>query len=758
MKITLLLIFVFVLSAAVSTGDLPESSANAQAPDGSAKAKQRTGNQQNAKQKITLAMLDGPDRILKDLPKSPRWFGDKNWLRIADDDTETLVDALTGEPVDIPAKPYQQKNVSDALVDAGLQVELAEKIAASKPLIPTTNAVAIFEKTGYSVVYWTQGNGTTKDSVSILGDPENNAELFTFNRDESQVAFVTAKGFHVFDLNAKSTKSLLADDPKHLLGKFDWVYQEELYGRGNFKGFWWQPTGDQIAFLKLDESPLVPFTVMDHLPVHGESEKTNYPKAGDPNPIVEVGVLSSGDPQVVHWVDLSKYKDDQILVSGVSWSEDGSQLLLQVQNREQTWLDLVATDANGKNPKTLFRDKTPAWIESPGDPVLLDGGDFIWRSPRTGYSHLYRYDKNGQLLGEITSGEWEVRSLVGVDKDRQYVYFTATKDTPLEVHGYRANLKDGSIERLTEPGFFHSLTFSDDLSLFIDNASSISSLPSYSLKKSDGTQVRTFGDAADRLDNLDIVKPEFLTIASENEQPLDAVIFKPADFDPQKKYPVLVHIYAGPQAPRVLNRFRGVQYLWHQMLAQQGYIVWMCDNQSASYRSVKNAWPIHRDMAKNELADIEKGVDWLKSQDWVDVDRIGIWGWSYGGYMTAYALTNSESFKMGISGAPVTDWKNYDSIYTERYMGLPQENKTGYESSSVLYNKAKDLHGELLLIHGTIDDNVHLNNSLQFMKQLQYAGKQFEVMFYPSNRHSVSDKKQAGHLRKLMTDFVLENL
>lgn len=751
MKITLLFLFVFVLSTLASSNESPENAANAQNNDAS---DQTAG----PKQKITLAMLDGPERILKNLAKPPKWFGDKNWLRMVDGGKEALVDALSGEPVNVPAKPYKIAEVTAALIDAGLESDLATKIAESKPKVPTTNEAAVFEKAGYSVLYRTNGGGKSKSAITMLGEPGNKAELFTFSHDEKRLAFVTSKGFHVFHLETRETKSLLADNPKHLLGKLDWVYQEELYGRGNFKGFWWQPTGRQIAFLKLDESPLIPFTVMDHLPVHGDCDQTNYPKAGDPNPIVEVGVIDADNPSQVHWIDLAGYQDHEILVSGVSWSEDGTQLLLQVQNREQTWLDLVATDSDGRNPKTLFRDKTPAWIESPGDPVRLNDGEFVWRSPRTGYSHLYRYDKFGTPLGAITSGEWEVRSLVGVDVKKEFVYFTATKDSPLEVHGYRVSLKDGVIQRLTKLGNFHSLTFSDDRSMFIDNASSIATLPTYSLYKADGTLLRKFSPSTDRLGNLDIASPSFFTIDSNNDQPLDAVVFKPANFDASKKYPVLVHIYAGPQAPRVQNRWRGVQYLWHQMLAQQGYIVWICDNQSASYRSVKNVWPIHRNMAENELADIERGVDWLKEQKWVDGDRIGIWGWSYGGYMTAYALTHSKNFKIGISGAPVTDWKNYDSIYTERYMGTPQTNPAGYEASSVLYDKAENLSGQLLLIHGTVDDNVHLNNSLQFMKQLQYAGKQFEVMFYPSNRHSVSDKKQAAHLRKLMTDFVFERL
>ena len=285
-------------------------------------------------------------------------------------------------------------------------------------------------------------------------------------------------------------------------------------------------------------------------------------------------------------------------------------------------------------------------------------------------------------------------------------------------------------------------------------------MPDYAVRKNDGTLVRElFGDRENPLAKLDVKEPEFLVAKNKrNDQPMDMVLFKPTDFDETKKYPLLVHIYAGRQTPRVLNRFRGTDYLWHQMLAQQGYLVLLCDNQSASYRSVKNAWPIHRNLATNELADIESCVQQFKQNDWVDDQRIGIWGWSYGGYMTAFALTHSKTFKMGISGAPVTDWSNYDSIYTERYMGTPQNNSEGYKSSSVLRGQAKNLVGSLLLIHGTIDDNVHLNNSLQLMQQLQNAGKQFEVMFYPNNRHSVTDQKQRVHLRKLMTDFVLEKL
>jgi len=333
----------------------------------------------------------------------------------------------------------------------------------------------------------------------------------------------------------------------------------------------------------------------------------------------------------------------------------------------------------------------------------------------------------------------------------------AAKDDAINLHGFRVEIQSGSIQQITRGEGTHSLKFCDDYRYFIDTVSTFTTPEKSFVCRADGTVLREIENESDRLlANLKISQPQFLEIPV-NGNSVDAVVIRPPDFDPNQRYPVLYHIYAGPQAPRVRNRFAGKFYLWHQMLAQKGYVVWMCDNRSASFRSKKGMWETHRNLGKNEMSDIEGAVTWLKSQPWVDQDRIGIWGWSYGGYMTAYAMTHSQSFKMGISGAPVTDWRNYDAIYTERLMGLPQNNPQGYEESNLL-PVAKDLHGELLLIHGTMDDNVHISNSMQFIYELQKADKQCELMVYPKNRHSVSREEQVGHLRKLMTDFVLENL
>lgn len=309
------------------------------------------------------------------------------------------------------------------------------------------------------------------------------------------------------------------------------------------------------------------------------------------------------------------------------------------------------------------------------------------------------------------------------------------------------------------------MKFNKSYSHFLASHSTVTEPEQVFLYEADGTLVRhIIPNREDRLRHLDIQPPEFVEIAiGESDDPaestaLDLMLFKPTDFDQSKKYPILVHVYGGPQAPRVRDRFADQSYLWHQMLAQQGYVVMVIDNRSCSFRSVKQAWPIYGDMARRELADIEWAIAWMRQKhDWIDEKRIGLWGWSYGGYMTAYAMTHSKFFKCGISGAPVTDWRNYDAIYTERYMKTPQANPKGYSESSVL-NSAANLQGKLLLIHGTIDDNVHMSNTLQFVSELQKAGKQFELMMYPSNRHSVRNPEQRLHLYQLMTDFLNRNL
>lgn len=541
-------------------------------------------------------------------------------------------------------------------------------------------------------------------------------------------------------------------------GQLDWVYQEELYGRGNFKGYWWSPTSSHITFLRLDETDVPQFDVIDQLPTHNRIETTAYPKAGDPNPKVRLGIGDlSGQ---VQWAELpspSKASGD-VLISSVSWDREGKNVVFQLQDRSQTWLDLCRVPAFGGPVQLIFRDQTPAWIESPGPPLWLSDGSFLWLSPRSGWKQIYHYAADGTLKTEVTLPETEVQEILGVSPSEDQVFFSACYPSPTELHVHRVTLSGGLVSRLTSLGASHNVKFNSTFSHFIDQSSSVTSPKSTELRSSDGQRIRVLeARIDDRLDYLKVNPPELIKVPTSDGSSLEAYLLRPADFDSSKKYPVLFHVYSGPQNPKVRNEFGGRTYLWHQYLAQKGICVWICDNRSATRNASALAWPIHKNLGENELKDIQEGLNWLNAQSWVDQKQIGIWGWSYGGYMSAYAMTHSPSFKVGIAGAPVTDWRNYDSIYTERYMGLPQENPEGYKKSSVV-GAAANLSGNLLIIHGGIDDNVHINNSMQLIKALQDAGKPFEMMIYPENRHSVTQEAQIRHLRNTMTQFLLRHL
>ncbi len=684
-------------------------------------------------------------------PMFPSWMPEGHTYKVARHGRSYTVDAETGAYTRVTGPDVKQivaavgKLTGVEPKDASrLADQIAKKLPSTKPVMVTHHNDIL--------VYFSDRN----EAKWLTGTSESE-ELPEMSPDGRWIAFVRNDDLYVVDMSGRERLLAGSQSPQILTGKLDWVYQEELYGRGNYKAFWWSPDSRSIAFLQLDESPVHRYTVTDHIPVRQTHEITPYPKAGDPLPKVKLGIVDAAGG-TIRWADLYNYSLEDLLISRVDWAPDSKQVLAQLQDRAQTWLDLCAIDRSSGALSRLFRETTKAWVSVLGPPYWLKDGSFLWLSERSGNQHLYHYDGNGKLLRAVTSGDWSVQRLYGVDGKQQWVYFSGFRENNIQAHGYRVALTGGDPERLTSDAGSHSLRFSPDFEYFVDIASGVHRPMSVTLYKTGGPRVREISPYVDdRLRYFSLHEPEFLQVRAKDGEPLDAMLIRPPDFDPARKYPVLIHVYSGPQAPTVRDAWRGSTYLWHQMLAQEGYCIWMCDNRSASMRGAKAAWPIHEDLGKHELEDIEAGIDWLKKQSWVDADRIGIWGWSYGGYMTAYALTHSQSFRMGISGAPVTDWRNYDAIYTERYMGLPQTNEKGYQSSSVV-KAAKNLHGELLLIHGTQDDNVHISNTLQLALELQKANKPFSLMVYPKNRHGIVRPGQSRHLRELMTRFIREKL
>jgi dipeptidyl-peptidase-4 len=582
----------------------------------------------------------------------------------------------------------------------------------------------------------------------------------SFSPDSKFVAFVRANNLYLSDTGTGREIALTSDgSAKVLNGHLDWVYEEEIYGRGKTRAYWWSPDSTAIAFLRLDDAPVPSYPVVDHIPYQPNVEQWDYPKAGDPNPLVKLGIarMTGGPPQ---WVDTTRYPAADQLIVRVTWSQDSRRVVYAVQNRTQTWLELNAADAGTGAPKTLLKESSKYWISADDvePPVWLADGSFLWLSDRSGWRHIYRFKADGTLINQVTNGKWEARTLHGVDERGGWIYFSGTERSPIGGDVYRIRLDGTGMQRVSAAEGTHTAELSPSFAYYTDTWSTVTTPPQTRLHKSDGGEVRTI--AANRVAALSeyrLSRPEFMKVTTRDGFVMEAMMIKPPNFDPSRRYPVYQFTYAGPHAQQVKNAWGGSQYMYHQLLAQKGVIVWICDNRTASGKGSESVWPLHKNFGESELRDIEDGLAWLKQQPYVDSARIGIHGWSYGGYMTSYALTHSKSFIMGIAGGTVTDWRDYDTVYTERYMGTPQDNPEGYRKSSPRF-AAADLHGELLLVHGLIDDNVHVSNTIQLVYELQRAQKPFQLMLYPKSRHGITDPVLVKHLRTTMLNFVLEHL
>jgi len=661
------------------------------------------------------------------------------------------VNALTGE-----ATPFYDAAKMEAAL-ARLPNFSADdaKTLAHRPayqLNPAQTAALLNHKN--SLIYYEFGSD--KAAQLTGGATEINNEDFSPNG--RAVSFVRDNNLYIVDLVSGQTRALTKDGSETIFnGRLDWVYEEELYGRGLTRGYWWSPDSTQIAYLRLDEAPVHNFTVVDHIPRRQRIEDTAYPLAGDPNPLVKLAAVNVANG-ATKFIDTSKYAPADFLISRVAWSPDNRRILYQAQNREQTFLDLNAADSSDGASGNLFREQTRAWVEVVDNPVWLKDGSFLWRSERTGWMHIYHFSPEGKLIRQLTNGDWEARSLDGVDETTGFVYFTGTKDSHIAEQAYRVKLDGTGLTRLTKMDGAHRIAFNGSNTLFVDYRSDISTPTQVRLYKADGTLARTIDENnVAALKDYKLGAPEFLHVKTRDGFTMEALMIRPPDFDPHKKYPVMSYTYSGPHAPQVKNSWGGATYLWHQLLAQKGYIIWICDNRTASGKGAQSAWPVYKNFGELELRDLEDGVTYLKSQPFVDASRIGLWGWSFGGFMTTYALTHSDSFRIGIAGGSVTDWLNYDSVYTERYMQTPEHNPQGYKTTAPAAS-AQNLHGKLMLIHGAIDDNVHLQNTVQMIYALQKADKQFQFMLYPKSRHGVTDPLLVKHMREMMTDFITANL
>jgi dipeptidyl-peptidase-4 len=570
-----------------------------------------------------------------------------------------------------------------------------------------------------------------------------------FSPDGKFVAFVRDHDLHVVDLATQTERALTTGGSglvRH--GEADWVYGEEIFNRRP-QAFWWSPDSKRLALLEFDDTPVPTHWVMDDAASPRRVEPTPYPRAGEPNPWVRFGIVSAAGG-AVRWADLAGYSRDAFLISHAGWWPDGRTAYCYVQDREQTWLDFVNVPAVGGEPKRLFRETTRAWVESPGSPEFLDDGSFLYLSERDGWKHLYHYAPDGTLKRQVTSGPWEVRAVLHAAGPSGWVNFAGTRDDPLAGNFYRVKLGGGPVERLTRGEGSHVVTMSPDGKLYLDSCSRRDTPAKVALFEADGVRVRTVdSNPVYALEEYRFGPRERVTIKARDGFDLEAEVTSPPELDPSKKYPVWLMTYAGPHMPTISEAWAG-GHVREQALASEGVVVFRVDPRSASGKGAASAWAAYRRLGVQELEDLKDAVAWLvNTKPFVDPARVGIEGHSYGGYLTAFAMTHSTIFAAGIAGSPVTDWRDYDSIYSERYMGLPQDNPEGYDASSVL-KRAKDLHGRLLIAHGAVDDNVSVRNTLRLVHALQEADKDFELMIYPGSGHGGFGR----HFERLRVEFI----
>ena len=661
---------------------------------------------------------------------------------------KVLLDASTLKSVTQPEK-------EKAIQSTGLGRIQAENYAWA----PGGNSILFIGSS--DLVLLDLGAKTPKPLVS--GDAE--IEDPKFSPDGKWVSFVRDSNLWIVSTAGGKAKPLTTGGSEEILkGQLDWVYPEEL---DCTTAYWWSPDSSKIAYYEMDERPVTRYPIMDMSSPTGAMEYTRYPQAGEPNPIVRVGVVSLSNAET-KWMDTGTNTD--VYIPRVKWLPDSKAVGIERLNRAQTQLDLLLADTKTGSSKMILTDTDKYWINVSDDLYFFsDSERFLWSSERTGYRHFYLYDISGKLLDQLTSGDWAVSGAGGfgpgasappvVDESRGYVYFASNKDNVSEQQLYRLSLKDKSLERLTSAHGTHFISFAPDATAYVDTFSDSSTPPTQNLFRADGAHVASIAEnKVPELAEYHLSPVQFLTVPADDGTKLNAMMIKPPGFDPSKKYPVLIDVYGGPHVQQVVNTWSGGQ-LWSQMMAQKGYIIFTLDNRGAYGRGHDFETPIYHHFGKIELQDQLAGVKYLKSQPYVDASRIGIWGWSYGGYMTLYSLLNAPGvFKAGVSVAPVTDWHLYDTIYTERYMGRPQDNPEGYKDSSPV-NQAANLKDTLMLVHATGDDNVHFANTAEMLNEFIDSEKYpANLLIFPGRGHGISDRPARLLLFRSITLFIMNNL
>lgn len=666
-------------------------------------------------------------RVLAPLPSISRWLDDVHYLETRRQEGKAVtyfVNARTGKETEYKGLEQYAELVGEG-IDAGAPVASTEN-----------NSKAIYSKD--ADLYFL--NTATRSFKRLTESPAEEKNP-TLSPDGRFVAFTRENDLYAIELSSgKETRFTTDGSDVVYSGWASWVYYEEILGRSSrYKAFWWSPDGKRIAYYRFDDSMVPMFPIYGSTGQHGYLERTRYPKAGDPNPEVRVGIADIATGKTT-WADFNE-KHDQYFGSPF-WTPDGKGLLIQWMNRGQDTLVVYNVNPSTGKKSRVYFEHQPSWVDWLEEMEFVKGNsEYIVKSDKDGWMHLYRYGADGTPRNQITQGPWAVSSILLVDQKNQTISFTAKKESSTRTDLYRVGFDGKNLTRLSFGPYTHSIRLSPGGSYFVTTYSNSGTPSRMSLHDRAGEKVRDLGDSKTKaFDEYDVAVPSMFTIRTSDGYDLPAYWTLPTNFDPKKKYPVLISIYGGPSAGTVSDTWRGIASQW---LAQEGMIQMAVDHRASGHFGKKGVALMHRNLGKWEMNDYIEAVKWLRTQAFVDPEKICIIGGSYGGYTTAMALTyGADYFTHGIATASVTDWQLYDTHYTERFMDTPAENPDGYKFGSVMTHAHK-YKGMLRIVHGTMDDNVHMQNSIQLIDTLQEMGKHFEFMVYPGGRHGWGGAKGA---------------
>ncbi|MCJ7758206.1 MAG: S9 family peptidase, partial [Gillisia sp.] len=595
-------------------------------------------------------------------------------------------------------------------------------------------------------------------SKSLQKLSENKIQEPTFSPDASMVAYVFDNNLYIKTLATDEEIQITTDGKKNEIinGVTDWVYEEEF---AFVRAFDWNKTGTKIAYLRFDETNVPEFSMS----IFGEDlyPKTStfkYPKAGEENSIVSLQIydLKSANSSPV---ELGDYKD--FYIPRIDWTNDAKILSVQVLNRHQNDLDLIFVNSEKNEAKVVMNETDKAYLDITDNLTFLEDNSYIWTSEKDGYNHIYHYDKNGKLMDQITKGNWEVTNYYGFDAKTKRVYYQSTENGSVNRDVYSIKADGSNKKRLTQKTGTNTADFSTDYTYFINSFTNTKTPYEFTLHDSKtGKLERKIKDNSELLEKEKAYKfsPKELSTIEVNGNELNMWMIKPSDFDPNKKYPLFMYQYSGPGSQQVSNTYFNTNDYWYQLLADEGYIIVCVDGRGTGFKGAAFKKVTQNELGKYELEDQIEAAKKLGELEYIDQDQIGIWGWSYGGFMSTNAiLKGNDVFSMAIAVAPVTSWRFYDSIYTERYMTTPQENPEGYDENSPI-NHVEKLKGNFLLVHGSGDDNVHVQNSMRLIEALIQANKQFDWAIYPDKNHGIYGGNTRLHLYTKMTEFIKEHL